>query len=292
MKLTLFLLPVMVIATFALENGLIVDYTQVAACARGCSILTVAQGICVPPVAPAADKAIYLDCFCKSPYLQALYNGGDICHESCTAVDALTIHQYYLSLCDSASPPQTSSSSTSTPTWSPSPTPSSTANEPTTAPSPPTDTSDKAKKPETWLHRHWNTLFIAGLVGAFAFATLLCLAWLYWRRRNANTKKADRERGMIPLQLLSTARPVRSARSTHPPSRSQTPESTDNFPATVPASPLASPHSPESFGETLRRQAEEERERDEAFQRRARLLALVRSHSRPNGLADGLPEEE
>jgi hypothetical protein len=292
MQLTFFLLFAIVMAVFALENGPIVDYTQVAACARGCSILTVAQGVCVPPVALAANKATYLDCFCRSSYLKTLYNGGDICHEACTVIDALTIHQYFRSICDSASPPQTSSSSTSTPTWSPSPTSSSTANEPTTAPSPPTDTSDKAKKPETWFHRHWKTLLVAGLVGAFVFAILLCLAWLYWRRRNANTKKADRERGMIPLQLFSAARPVRSARFAHPPSRPQTPESTDNLPATVLASPLASPHSPESFGETLRRQAEEERERDEAFQRRARLLTLVRSHSRPNGLADGLPEEE
>jgi hypothetical protein len=292
MQLTFFLHFAIVMAVFALANGPIVDYTQVAACARGCTILNVAQGVCVPPVAPAANKATYQDCFCKSSYFKTLYNGSDICHEVCTVIDALTIHQYFRSICDSASPPQTSSSSTSTPTWSPSPTSSSTANEPTTAPSPPTDTSDKAKKPETWLHRHWKTLLIAGLVGAFVFASLLCLAWLYCRRRNANTKKTDRERGMIPLQLLSAARPVRSARFAHPRSRPQTSESTDNFPATVPASPLASPHSPESFGETLRRQAEEERERDEAFQRTARLLTLVRSHSRPNGLADGLPEEE
>jgi hypothetical protein len=278
MQLAIFLLFLaMMTAALALENRPIFDYTKVAACAHGCSFLTIAQDVCVPPTAPLANKTVYLDCFCQSSWLKTLHDGGNFCHEACGETDALTIHSYYRYLCDSATTPQDPPSSLST---TPS---SSTANEPTVPPSPPSDIPSKAEEPETWLHSHWKTLLVVMLVSAFAFAVLLCLAWLYWRRRNANTKKANGGSNPIPLQVLPISHSTRSANST---SRPRTLGSKENLPATVPASPLAPPHSPYSFGETLMFYAEEERERQKAIARTKALSDLVRSDSRPNLVPD------
>jgi hypothetical protein len=268
-----FLFLAMTMAAFALENGPILDYSKVATCARSCSFLTIAMDVCVPPIALLANRTVYLDCFCQSSYLKTLHDGGNFYHEACTETDALTIHSYYRSLCDSATSPQAlPSSSNTTPL-------SSAANEPTLPPSPPSDIRSKAEEPETWLHSHWKTLLVVVLASAFAFAVLLCLVWLYWRRRNANAKKANRGGGLISLQLLPTSRSTRTANS---PSQPRTPGSEENFPATVPASPLAPPHSSYSFGETLRFYAEKERERQEAIARTKALGDLIRSHSKPN----------
>jgi hypothetical protein len=279
MQSMIFLLSLaMTMMALSLENGPIFDYTKAAACADGCSILTIAQDICVPPFAPLANKTVYLDRFCKSNYLKTLHDGGTFCHEACTETDALTIHSYYCSLCDSTTPPQAPTSSSSTTTSS------STAVEPTVPPSPPSAIPSKAERePETWLHSHWTTLLIAVLVSVFTLAALLCLAWLYWRRRDVNTKKANRGSGLIPLQLLPTSRSTRSANL---PSRPRTPGNEENLPATVPASPLAPLHSPYSFGETLRFYAEEERERQKAVARTKVLGDLIRSHSKPNLVSD------
>jgi hypothetical protein len=313
MQFTLLLFFATMLVTGALESVSIFDYTQVPACARNCKILAIAEAECVPPGALMSNKAQYVSCFCKSAVLERLHSGVEMCHHVCSNDHFLAIHRYYERLCyalpDSPSSVAAASSSSpssaplSAPTWSwisipssmatmatqaPSPpsagastssqtiTSISVANEPTAAPSPP------PTKNETWLHSHLKYLLIAGILGAVVFLLLIFLAFLFHRRhRNAQKKSSNRDSGLIPLQLLSSSRSTRQSQPRMPRSDFGS-TSAENLPSTAPASPLVPTHSPHSLGDSLRFYAQEARERDEYYARRA---ALARAMGTPASTA-------
>ncbi|KAF1914868.1 hypothetical protein BDU57DRAFT_306121 [Ampelomyces quisqualis] len=275
MHFTAILLFLAMTVAFAERSILIFDFNRVAACARTCSIILTSELNCVPPAAPVSNNATYLDCFCTSGYLKSLHRDGEICHQVCKHEDDIAIHEYYNSLC--GVPDQAVSiipSPTTMPAAAPKPPTATTTQEKTQPVSPPLSTTiptqekGEAKDHGAWLHDHWEYLVVAGVL-IITLTILFSLAFLCHRRRQKTAReRSKRMNRLIPLQHLSS-----SAHLSRPHTgASSVPLSAENLSGAVPASPLAPPSSPHDFGAALKRYAQEFRERDEAYARRAVLF--------------------
>lgn len=84
------------------QVGQILDKSKLPTCAFNCALLTQAQSLCVPPIAPTADPGVYQACFCNSNYLAPLRTGVStgVCDAECTAATDLTqIQTWFTGLC-------------------------------------------------------------------------------------------------------------------------------------------------------------------------------------------------
>jgi hypothetical protein len=248
----------------------IFDYSKVAPCAKSCNNIFFAEYDCKPPIAPVADYATYMDCFCGSKYL---FDKAGICSKNCDDDAQRGIFQYVDGLCGSK--PISSSPSPPESTTSPSvaaSTSSSLASEPTT-PSPPPPSPSVSSQPYNhgaWLHGNWKYFVIAGVLVAFV-AILLSLAFIHLRRRqNVTPKTANEGDAAIPLQTLT---PSSGLPKTGTSGSAISRASAENLPNTQPASPLSPNDSPHSMGNRLRAWGAAEAEREAAYAATRRLGA-------------------
>lgn len=85
------------------QEGTIIDPSKLPQCALSCNLLTSAQSLCVPPVAPANGQASYQTCFCNSNFLVNYKAGSSagVCDAECTSdADRQQILQWYTGLCN------------------------------------------------------------------------------------------------------------------------------------------------------------------------------------------------
>jgi hypothetical protein len=88
------------------QQATIIDRSKLPACVSTCTTLTEAERLCVPPVAPAQNQAVYQTCFCQSNLLVNLKAGSAVglCDAACPAADGARIESWFQGLCAAGAP--------------------------------------------------------------------------------------------------------------------------------------------------------------------------------------------